>query len=279
MGSSRSAKARSGWILRRAAAIAAGLCAGRSAVAVETPGDSDKSLPCRPTIACTADLVPAGFFEVETGGFYSRLGGGGRLLDDPVLLKQTILPFLQLQVGSNGYTVTESSPRAAAIHYFDDVIVGPKFHLVYQSTYVPSLSVSAQSSLPARSAGQDGALLVAYASKDLGPIHADLNVGLEAFWGAVGSDAAAQPYVALALSTNLVDPVGFLVEGYVFSAARPYAPRDGGIRPAITLTPRPWLVFDFGGDAGFYPSIREYSLFVGMTIVPVILWRPGPPRA
>jgi hypothetical protein len=253
------------------------LCLARSAHAVETPGDSDKALPCRPTIACTADLVPPGSFEVEIGGFSSKLGAEGRFFDIPVLLKQTVVPFLQLQVGSNGYTTTESSPRATAAHYFDNVIFGPKFHLVDQSTFVPSLALSAQSSLPVRAAGQDGALFIAYASKDFGPLHADLNVGLEAFWGVPGSDAAAQPFVALALSTTLVDPVGLLVEGYVFSAALPFAARDGGIRPAITLTPRPWLVVDAGCDAGFFPNTREYSLFVGMTVVPMILWRPRAP--
>jgi hypothetical protein len=36
---------------------------------------------------------------------------------------------------------------------------------------------------------------------------------------------------------------------------------------------RPWLVFDCGGDVGLFPSTRAYSLFIGMTIVPVLLWR------
>jgi hypothetical protein len=42
---------------------------------------------------------------------------------------------------------------------------------------------------------------------------------------------------------------------------------------AIDHSPRPWLVFDCGGDVGFFPSTRAYSLFIGMTIVPVLLWR------
>jgi hypothetical protein len=32
----------------------------------EAPGDT-QTLPCRPTIACTADIVPPGAFELETG--------------------------------------------------------------------------------------------------------------------------------------------------------------------------------------------------------------------
>jgi hypothetical protein len=39
------------------------------------------------------------------------------------------------------------------------------------------------------------------------------------------------------------------------------------------VTARPWLVVDAGGDAGFFPSTRSVSVFLGMTIVPVVLWR------
>jgi hypothetical protein len=262
---------------RRAAPIAiVAACAGlpRSAAAVELPDDSDKALPCRPTVACTADIVSPGFFEIEAGGFSSRLGGGGRSLDYPFLLKQTLTPLLQIQVGSNGYTASQSSARAPTIHFFDNLLIGPKVHLVDQATFVPSLALSVQSSVPVMSSGgQDGALFIGYVSKDFGPIHADLNVGLEVFWGLPGADAAAQPYVALALSATLAGPLGVALEPYVFRSAVPYAARDGGIRPAITLTPRPWLVFDFGGDAGFFPSTRAYSLFAGMTVVPVTFWR------
>jgi hypothetical protein len=36
-------------------------------------------------------------------------------------------------------------------------------------------------------------------------------------------------------------------------------------------------MFDVGGDAGWFPSTRAYSVFFGMTIVPVVLWRRAPP--
>jgi hypothetical protein len=38
------------------------------------------------------------------------------------------------------------------------------------------------------------------------------------------------------------------------------------------MAPRPWLVFDVGGDVGYFADARAYSSFVGMTIVPVRLW-------
>lgn len=53
------------------------------------------------------------------------------------------------------------------------------------------------------------------------------------------------------------------------------APRDGGFLFAFSHSPRTWLTFDVGGDLGFFPSTRAYSVFVGMSIIPVILWKPA----
>jgi hypothetical protein len=48
--------------------------------------------------------------------------------------------------------------------------------------------------------------------------------------------------------------------------------RDGGFLCAVSHSPRAWLMFDAGGDIGWYPSTRAFSLFVGMTLIPVVLW-------
>jgi hypothetical protein len=229
-------------------------------------------------VSCTADIVAPGAFEAEVGGFYSKLGGEDRLWAYPFLLKQTFTKLLQVQVGSNGYTVLRSSPSVPIARHVDNLIVGPKLHLLDQQTLVPSLGLTAQASVPVFATGHDGAFLTAHASKDMGPIHVDWNVGADVWWGAGGGEPAAQPFTALALSASPTPPFGFAVEGYVFGDAQPYTSRDGGVRAAVTLTPRPWMVFDFGGDVGSFPSTHTYSLFVGMTVVPVVFWRPeGPP--
>ena len=84
--------------------------------------------------------------------------------------------------------------------------------------------------------------------------------------------------MALALAAPLLStlpllPFGVMVESYYFSNALPFSARDGGLLFAISASPRPWLVFDFGGDVGYFPKDRAYSTFVGMTIVPVKLWQ------
>jgi hypothetical protein len=185
----------------------------------------------------------------------------------PVLLKQTFTRLLQLQIGSNGLTVVQGVP---AERHVDNLVVGPKLHLLDQGTVAPSLAVTLQASLPVFASGHEGAFFTAHASKDVGPLHADWNAGALVFWGE--GDASPQPFTALALSTSPFWPFGVAVEGYAFGAAQPYSARDGGFRAAVTTTPRRWLVFDFGGDVGWFPS-RAVSLFVGLTVVPAVFWR------
>src|SRR5262249_28224791 len=137
-------------------------------------------LPCRPTIACTADLVAPGTLEIEAGYVYRRAAGGAAQRTWPFLIKLTVAPWVQIQVGSNGYT---ASPGSAPARYFDNVNLGLKFHLADQLGARPAFAISGALSVPT-SAGQEGyvraydALFTGYASKDLGPVHVDLNAGV-----------------------------------------------------------------------------------------------------
>jgi hypothetical protein len=259
-----------------AAAMASAVLAAPSARAVETPDQDDKTLPCRPTIACTADFVPPGTLEVEAGALFRRLGTPGagttRQWTFPFLVKLTLAPWLQLQVGSNGFSAASG---AEPERFFDDATFTAKFHVLDQARWVPSISFSGEASIPTfRAEGYTrtyDALFLAYITKDMGPIHADLNVG----WNVWGLDAApaSQGIVALALSANLPPAFGVMGEAYYFSNAPPVAPRDGGLLFAFTHSPRNWLIFDVGGDIGWFPSSRAYSLFIGMSVIPAVLWR------
>ena len=152
--------------------------------------------------------------------------------------------------------------------------MGPKFHLHDQGELSPALAVTALLSLPTfDSAGYPrdvDAFFVGHASKDIGPIHFDANIGLQVFRLA---KPAAQGNGTLAASVNLPAPFGDSLEGYAFSNAGDDVARDAGIRGVLTLTPRPWWVFDLGADAGLFPTTRSYTMFFGMTIIPVVFWR------
>ncbi len=242
---------------------------------VDLPDARDTAHPCRPTISCTADIVEPGRLEAEAGALVSHVDAGpARVLSFPFLLKQSFTRMLQLQVGSNGYTRVDALPET---RYFDDVFVGPKLHLRDQDDSGPSLALSAQVAFPVSSAEgytrHDDASLTGFASKDVGWVHLDWNVGALA-WGLEGSPAL-QGFAALALSpTSSPAPLGGTVEVYYFSDAAPVAPHDGGVRICVQVTARPWLVFDVGTDTGFFPATREYSMFLGVTVIPVVFWRP-----
>jgi hypothetical protein len=124
----------------------------------------------------------------------------------PFLLKQTLATFLQLQVGSNGYTVV-TDPSSSQLRYVDNVFFGPKFHVQDQGDVWPSLAMSAEASLPSfRTDGEsrnDDAFVTAYASKDVGFVHVDWNVGVDVW--RVDQPSVAQAFTALAL-LNLGPP-------------------------------------------------------------------------
>jgi hypothetical protein len=242
----------------------------RQAEAAGPPEDADAALPCRPTISCTAEFASPGTLEVEVGYVYRRGGPGVTERNTPFMLKLTAARWIQVELGSNGYTAAEGPPA----RYFDNVYAGLKFHVLDQGKIAPALAVSGLVSIP--TPPQEGywraydATFTAHASKDLGRIHADLNGGAN-LWR-VQSHPLPQGLVALALSTEIVAPFSAMVESYFFSNAPPMN-EDGGVLLAIGLSPKKWLVFDVGVDVGFFQATRAYSTFVGMTVVPAVLWR------
>jgi hypothetical protein len=234
--------------------------------------DQVTALPCRPTIACTADIVPPGALELEVGYLYRSLNGGVNQHSVPFLFKLTLARWLQLQVGGNGPTFAD---RPVPVRYVDDVDFGFKLHLVDQTAGRPSMAVSAALSVPLADdmpgfVRTYDVLVTAYATKDIAWLHADLNAGLN-LWRVEGP-IAAQPWVALALSAPLPAGLGAMIEGYYFARAQPLAPRDAGLLLAASYSPRPWIVLDAGGDLGLVRSTRAASAFVGLTVVPIVLW-------
>jgi hypothetical protein len=222
------------------------------------------ALPCRPTVACTAEIATAGTTEIEAGLFASK-SEATRAWTYPFLLKHTFASWLQLQATSNGLTTIRGATRA---RFFDNVAVGPKLHLVDQSALLPSFALTALASIPTFAAsGYTRAydvVVTGHASKDVGRLHLDYNAGANLL--ALDQSPTAQAFTALALSTAIVAPLGAALEGWFASDASPAAPHDGGVRAAFAMTPRPWIVLDFGADVGFFPSTRAYSLFAGMSI-------------
>ncbi len=226
------------------------------------------ALPCRPTIACTADIVPAGMVEIEAGYLYRRLANDRNQSSLPILLKLSLTDELQLQLGSNGPTVGTGQS------YFDDVIAALKLRIAHQGPRMPSIALSAEISVPTEKATgylrTYDALFTAYVTKDIGWLHADWNGGLSV-WRFDGAPLT-QLWTALALSAPLGRGFGAMVEGYVFSDASPVSPHDAGLLSALSYQPRKWIILDIGPDIGLEHSTRIISAFVGVTVDPIALW-------
>lgn len=71
----------------------------RPALAASWFNDDLTALPCRPTIACTADIVPPGSFELEIGYLFRKLRSPLLQHSVPFLAKLTLAEWVQLQVG------------------------------------------------------------------------------------------------------------------------------------------------------------------------------------
>ncbi|HEX4461545.1 MAG TPA: hypothetical protein VIA18_26380 [Polyangia bacterium] len=241
-----------------------------TAFAVEGPSD-EHALPCRPTIACTADIVPPGDFEIEVGYLLRRFRDTTLQHSTPLLMKLTLATWAQLQVGSNG-GIFASGPAPAK--YLDDILVGIKLHLHDQEPRFPSLSFSATLSIP--TPAQPEALrtydleMIAYITKDISKVHADLNLGLNV-WQL--SAPSIQIWAALALSVELPRHTCVMAEGYLYGDAGPIAPSDAGLLLAACWTPRSFVTLDAGIDVGLEHA-RIVSAFVGMTVIPVRFWHP-----
>jgi hypothetical protein len=236
----------------------------------DLPTNDDHVLPCRPTIACTAEITPPGTFEIEAGVIARKFPNPNRQFSMPFLLKLSLEKWVQLQLGDNGYTHGTGNARAT---YFDNLQAGPKFHLADQDGLLPSIAFSAEIGVPTL-AGQTGytraydAFFLGYVTKDFGPIHADFNVGFNVY--GFDQSPSNQEFVALALSMNLPPPFGIMAEGYDFTPAGTFAAHDAGFLFAMTVSPKSWLMFDFGGDTGLVPSTRTYATFVGLTVIPAV---------
>jgi hypothetical protein len=231
-----------------------------------------QALPCRPTIACTANLVPPGSVEIEMGYLFRQLRAPATQHSVPLLAKLTLAEWVQLQVGGNGPSFVNAPVPTL---YLDDLVAGFKFHLADQTNRRPSLSWSVALSSPISSAPgftrSYDLLYTLYVTKDFRWLHADLNLGLN-LWQLEGP-TRPQPWVALALSVELPHRFTVMAESYYFADASPISSQDGGLLAALAYAPRRWIVLDVGGDVGYFQSKRAYSLFAGATLFIVDLWQ------
>jgi hypothetical protein len=263
-----------------AAALLAHAFVAYDAFGAEDDSESMRVRPCRPTVSCSADLVPPGALEIEMGYAARRARPGGFIHAEPLLVKLTLVRWLQLQVGWNTYVFT-TGDVSRSLRYYDDLSFGAKAHFVDQAGALPSLSASAALSIPSFDPAIDfpfayDASFWLYASKDAGPLHFDLNCGLNV-WEFDLPQRSVQVFGALATSAPIASDFGAMAEMYIFSDAGRIAPIDSGLLLATSYSPAPRVLFDAGVDVSFEPATRFYTLFAGVTFVPARLWGDARP--
>jgi hypothetical protein len=239
------------------------------------PDENYRVLPCRPTVSCTADLVPPGTLEIEAGYLARSISSGGYVHAQPFLAKLTLLERLQLQVGTNGKIITTGNVVSEA-RYLDDISIGLKPKLLDQTSALPSVAASAALSIPSWDRHPDfpfayDASFWAYASKDIGQFHFDLNGGLNIWEFDVSP--SYQPFISAALGAPLAGGFGAILEGYAFAdGGSRISPKDTGILTGLTYAPEPWIMFDAGADLGAVRQQRKWSLFTGLTVILYDFW-------
>jgi hypothetical protein len=247
------------------------------AVLMALLGDVDgiRVLPCRPTISCSADLVPPGAVEIEAGYAARHVEPRGFIHAEPLLFKLTLVEWLQAQMGNNAY-VSTTGRVSRSLRYYDDLSFGLKTHFLDQTASLPSLAFSGALSIPSFNPPSDfpfayDSSFWGYATKDMGPLHFDLNGGLN-IWQFDLPERSVQVFSSLAGSTAVTKHFGVMMEVYGFSDAGRIAPKDGGLLMGFSYAPSPSWMFDVGEDVSMFPSTRRITLFAGVTLVPFRLW-------
>ncbi|HUJ25835.1 MAG TPA: hypothetical protein VLW85_07450 [Myxococcales bacterium] len=243
-----------------------------AAGAAELPGPGDRVLPCRPTVACTAEISAPGQLEWEAG-FQHKVGLGSRVESTPLLLKLSLTENFQLQLGTGGLTVVSGDAPAS---FFDASQVLGKLSFPLGEGR-PTIGATAAVNLPTATLDRKrtDALFAVLVSQDVIGFHYDFNAGLNLL--AVDAAAQVQGWAALSISHDLPLDLTGMIEGWHSTAAGALADRDGGFLFAAGWSPLPWVCFDVGGDVALFADGRRFSVFAGVTSAVADLWG-GPAR-
>ncbi len=163
-----------------------------------TKTDPRAAMPERPTVATHASTVARGFLEVEAGAEFNKTPSADRYTHYTVVTKFGLAPRLQLSFGflqqqvTHRVTATPSCPplllcaplSPGLVSGLGDTRVSLKWRIADDDATFgdfalqPSIKLATGGSAVGSNTTDAGLLLIS--SRDVGPVHIDLNVGASA---------------------------------------------------------------------------------------------------
>ncbi len=227
--------------------------------------------PNRPSVSNPADLSAPGYLEIElgwTGAFRSSQYRSQHTipflaklaLNDRIQLRLDGVPLLQLR--------SEEGNRASGI---GDWSPGVQWKFLDQTETRPAMALAAAVKLPAASArkglgsGKADYTLTFLASKDVEPVHFDVNVA-HTWLGREEGGFDRQWLGAIAASLPVADRWTLGGEVYGFSSPNAETPRIVSTLWSLSYAYRPTVVFDVGVDVGLNRAAPDYALLAGVTV-------------
>jgi len=201
--------------------------------------------PERPTVATHAGTVAAGVIEIETG--IERDHAGASSFVAPNVVKLGLASHAQLSVSQ---PIVHAAASSSAL---GDLALGVKWRVADKTLFgdlaiLPSIKLPTGSVDRGAGTGTTDFSLLGIASRDMGPVHLDVNAGYTHRSG----DGSAAPRSATvwtaAFSGGAVGRFGWTAEefGYPRTSGRAASPRITAVLAGPTFAARPWLVLDAG---------------------------------
>ncbi len=235
--------------------------------------DPRAAQPERPTVATHAGTVAPGYLEFETGVELDRFADASRSSIGTLVTKIGIASHVQLSLFSS---VVKPSDNAGG---FGDFGIGAKWRIVDDHSVLgdfavlPILTVPTGSFTHGSGTGTTAGSLWLISSRDLGPLHLDLNVVYTMNDGRGVNAPQSSWFWTMSWGGAFTPKVGWTVECYGVpgTGSAVGAPPLVALLFGPTFTVHKSLVFDFGAIAPIAGQ-QPRALFAGVTYNVGRLW-------
>lgn len=230
--------------------------------------DVDEAIvPYRPTVSNPAQLPLPGRPELELGGQQARMPDASRL-SMPYVLKLAFTPEWGIFLGGDAY-VRAKDAFGRDTGMGDTTVTVKRAWLVDDAAaFGVELGAKLPTAKSSLGSGHTDYSLNGIASRDLGPVHVDLNANLTRIGGAEAGSSRSQWGAALAVSAPVSDHFGLAAE--ISGTRRRHADHSEQLLTALTYSPTKQLTLDFGITRSPHPASTQW--FTGAVFPLGRLW-------